>query len=86
MGSVARVRQNVQPMTHLSYTQISLGIAGAVTLVAYAVFILVPAWGSYGRLWEKIAASFLSLFILVALVGVGVGLGAGIIYLYIRGA
>ena len=86
MGSVARVRQNVHPVTHLSYTQISLGIAGAVTLVAYAVFILVPAWGSYGRLWEKIAASFLSLFILVALVGVGVGLGAGIIYLYIRGA
>ena len=54
--------------------------------MAYAVFILAPAWGSYGRLWEKIAASFLSLFILVALVGVGVGLGAGIIYLYVRGA
>ena len=73
-------------MTHLSSTQISLGLAGAVTLVAYAVFILVPAWGSYGRLWEKIAASFLSLFILAALVAVGVGAGTGVLYLYVRGA
>jgi len=86
MGAVARVRQNVAFVTHLSYTQISLGLAGAVTLVAYALFIVAPAWGSYGRLWEKIAASFLTLFILAALVGVGVGAGAGIIYLYIRGA
>jgi hypothetical protein len=80
------VRQNVALVPHLSYTQISLGLAGAVTLVAYALFIVAPAWGSYGRLWEKIAASFLTLFILAALVGIGVGAGAGIIYLYIRGA
>jgi hypothetical protein len=73
-------------MTSLTPTQISLGLAGAVTLVAYAIFILVPAWGSYGRMWEKIAASFLSLFILAALVGVGIGVGAGVIYLYVRGA
>ena len=80
------MRQNVALVTHLSYTQISLGLAGAVTLVAYGLFIVAPAWGSYGRLWEKIAASFLTLFILAALVGIGVGVGAGIIYLYIRGA
>ena len=73
-------------MIGLSPTQISLGIAGATTLVAYAVFILVPAVGSYGRVWEKLAAGFLSLFILAALVGLGVGLGAGFLYLYVRGA
>ena len=73
-------------MLDLSPTQISLGLAGAVTLVAYAVFIFVPAWASYGRLWEKVAAGFLSLFILAALVGIGVGLGAGILYLYVEGA
>jgi hypothetical protein len=70
----------------LSPTQISLGIAGTATLVAYAVFILVPAVGSYGRAWEKVAAGFLSLFILAALVGIGVGIGAGILYLYVKGA
>lgn len=70
----------------LSATQISLGLAGATTLVAYAIFILVPAWTSYGRTWEKLAASFLSLFILAALVGVGIGVGAGIVYLYVQQA
>jgi hypothetical protein len=73
-------------LTELTATQISLGIAGAVTLVAYAVFILVPAIGSYGRMWEKVAAGFLSLFILAALVGVGVGIGVAFLYLYIQGA
>jgi hypothetical protein len=73
-------------VTSLTPTQISLGIASAVTLVGYAVFILVPAWASYGRLWERIAASFLSLFILAALVGIGIGLGAGVVYLYVNNA
>ena len=73
-------------MLDLSPTQISLGVAGAATLVAYAMFILVPAVGSYGRVWEKIAAGFLSLFILAALVGVGVGIGAGFLYFYVKGA
>jgi hypothetical protein len=85
--AVARVRQNVASMLlNLTPTQISLGIAGAATLVAYAVFILVPAWGSYGRVWEKLAASFMSLFILAALVGVGIGMGAGVVYLYVQQA
>ena len=73
-------------MLDLSPTQISLGVAGAATLVAYAVFILVPAVGSYGRVWEKIAAGFLTLFILAALVGMGVGIGAGFLYFYVKGA
>jgi len=50
------------------------------------VFIFVPAWNSYGRLWEKVAAGFLSLFILATLVGIGVGIGVGGLYLWIQGA
>ena len=73
-------------MMELSPTQISLGAASLVTLGAYAVLILVPAWNSYGRLWEKVAASFLSLFILAALVLVGVGIGVGFLYLYLERA
>jgi hypothetical protein len=73
-------------MLDLSPTQISLGVAAAATVAAYAVFILVPAVASYGRVWEKIAAGFLSLFMLAALVGIGVGIGAGFLYLYVKGA
>lgn len=73
-------------VTNLTPTQISLGLASAVTLIGYGVFIFVPAWTSYGRLWERIAAGFLSLFILAALVGIGIGVGAGVVYLYVRAA
>jgi O-antigen ligase len=58
------------------------GGAGLVSLVAFVGLILVPALGSYGRLWEKAAAGFLSLFVLVALVLVGVLVGLAIIYYY----
>ena len=73
-------------MSQLSSTQLALGAAGVVTVVAYSVFIFVPAWNSYGRLWEKVAAGFLSLFILATLVGIGVGIGVGGLYLWIQGA
>ncbi len=56
--------------------------AGLISLVAFVGLILVPAIGSYGRIWEKAAASFLSLFVLAALVLVGVVVGLAIVYYY----
>jgi hypothetical protein len=35
---------------------------------------------SFGRGWEKAAAAFLSLFVLVALLALGFGLGVVIVY------
>jgi hypothetical protein len=49
-----------------------------------AMFILVPAVGSYGRVWEKVAAGFLTLFMLVTLVGVGTAIGLAIVWSYDR--
>ena len=69
-------------MTHLSPTTWALIGAGAACFVGYTVFILVPAWVSYGRLWERVAASFLTLFILVTLVGIGTGIGFAIVWFY----
>ena len=48
----------------------------------YAMFILAPAWASYGRVWERIAASFLTLFILAAMIGLGTALGGAIVWFY----
>lgn len=73
-------------MADLSATQIAIGAAGLVTLVGYALFVLRPAWGSYGRAWEKLAASFLSLYILVTLVAIGAGIGAAIFLVYAESA
>jgi hypothetical protein len=58
------------------------GVAGLISLVAFVGLILVPAVGSYGRLWEKAAAGFLSLIVLVALVLTGVVVGLAFVYYY----
>lgn len=73
-------------MDDLSATQIAIGVAGLVTLIGYVVYVLRPATGSYGRLWEKAAAGFLSLYILITLVAIGVGIGAAILVIYAQSA
>jgi hypothetical protein len=66
----------------VSPTQAAIGGAAAVSAMAYAVFILAPAWTSYGRLWERVAASLLTLFILATLLGIGVAIGLAIVWGY----
>ena len=57
------------------------GAAVFFGLVLYAGLILAPAWTSYTRLWERVAAGFLTLYVLGVLVGVGVfGALAGIYF------
>ncbi len=46
--------------------------AGTFGLALYVGLILVPAWNSYSRLWQRLAATILSLYVLAALVGTGV--------------
>jgi O-antigen ligase len=49
--------------------------AGVFGFALYVGLILVPAWGSYSRLWQRMAATALSLYVLGVFVGAGV-LGA----------
>ena len=58
------------------------GAAGLICLVAFVTLILSPALSSHGRIWEKAAAGFLSLFVLAALVVFGVLVGLAIVYYY----
>jgi hypothetical protein len=69
-------------LSQLSVTEIALGAGGLLTLVAYVTLIAIPAWTSYGRWWERAGAAFMSLFILVTLVGIGVGIGAALVWTY----
>jgi hypothetical protein len=66
-------------LTQLTPTEIAIGVGGIFALVAYAILILAPAWASYGRWWERFAASFMTLFILASLVGIGAGIGGLIV-------
>jgi Na+/H+-translocating membrane pyrophosphatase len=58
------------------------GVAGLICLVAFVTLILSPALSSHGRIWEKAAAGFLSLFVLAALVVFGVLVGLVIVYYF----
>ncbi|HEX6229474.1 MAG TPA: hypothetical protein VFZ41_08465 [Solirubrobacterales bacterium] len=58
------------------------GSAALVSLVAFVGLILIPAVTSYGRLWEKAAAGFLSVVVLLALVLTGVVVGLAFVYYY----
>ncbi len=58
------------------------GAAGLISLVAFVSLILVPALSSYGRIWEKTAAGFLSVFVLFALLVIGVVAGLVFVYYY----
>lgn len=69
-------------MRAVSTETIAIGAAAAACAMAWAVFILAPAWTSYGRLWERVAASFLTLFILATLLGIGVVVGLAIVWAF----
>ena len=69
-------------MSDLSVAEIALGSGALVTLVAYVTLIFVPAWVSYGRWWERVAAGFMTLLFLASLLGVGIGIGAAIFWTY----
>jgi hypothetical protein len=58
------------------------GGAAIVSLLAFAILILVPAVGSYARGWEKATAAFLSLFVLAALIMIGIAAGVAIVYFW----
>jgi O-antigen ligase len=58
--------------------------SGVVGILAYIAFILVPAWGAYSRIWQRFAASFLTLYVLAAFIIAGAAGGAAIVYFWDR--
>jgi hypothetical protein len=71
-------------MTNAAVTYMVGAFAGVFTLAAYAAWVLVPAWTAYSRGWERAAAVFLSLYVLLAFVGAGVAVGVGVVYFWDR--
>ncbi len=59
----------------MSTSQVNELVAGGsaiIGLALYAGLILRPAWTAYSRLWERVAAAVLSLYVLAVFVGAGV--------------
>lgn len=51
-------------------------------LAAWIGLLAIPAWQSYSRVWERVGAVFLSLYVVAAFVGVGVAAGALVVYVW----
>jgi hypothetical protein len=64
--------------TQITYVVASVCVIGALS--AFIALIAFPAWSAYDTTWERLAAGFLSLFVLLALVLVGALGGAAIAY------
>lgn len=71
-------------MSNTAITYLVGACAGVFSLAAYAAWVLVPAWTAYSRTWERVAAAFLSLYVLLTFVAVGIGIGAAVIWFWDR--
>lgn len=71
-------------MTNTQITYAVVGACGVLALATFVWLVLVPAWASYGRVWERLAATFLSLYVLLALVGAGAAGGLGVAWFWDR--
>jgi len=59
-------------MTRTQINELVAVGAAVISLGLFTGFILVPVWASYSRVWERVAATVLSLYVLAVLLGVGV--------------
>jgi hypothetical protein len=66
----------------LTTTELTIAIAAGIVGAGYLAFIVAPAVAAYGRLWERIAAGFLTLYILATLLGIGGAIGLAIVWSY----
>ena len=67
-------------MTSSEITYLVASVCGIGALTAFVALIAFPAWSAYSKTWERVAASFLSLFVLIALIMVGALGGVAIAY------
>jgi hypothetical protein len=69
-------------MSRTAINELVAVCAATFGLALYAGLILVPTWTAYSRLWQRLAATVLSLYVLVMLVGLGVAGALAVVYFW----
>ncbi len=69
-------------MSNTSITYLIAAVVGVSCIALWVWLILVPAWGSFSRVWEKLLATVMSVYVLAALVALGGGVAALVLYYY----
>jgi hypothetical protein len=71
-------------MSNQDLTYLVVGAAGVITLAAWVALVLVPAWASYSRLWERAVATVMSVYVLSAFVVAGGAIGGLFLWYFDR--
>jgi hypothetical protein len=69
-------------MTRTDVDYLVAACAAVFGLALFAGLILLPALSSYTRIWERVAAGMLSLYVLAVLVGIGVAAALVAVYFW----
>jgi hypothetical protein len=69
-------------MSNQTWTYIAIGSAAGISLIAWVALVLVPAWTSFSRIWERLVATVLSLYVLAAFAMLGLLLGGGFLWYF----
>ena len=69
-------------MSNTSITYLIAAFAGAVCVALWAWLVVVPAWGAFSRIWERLLAVVMSVYVLVAMLALGGGVAAAAFYYY----
>lgn len=69
-------------MSNTSWTYLIAAVVGVTCLSLWAWLIVVPAWTSFSKLWERLVSLTLSVYVLAALLSAGGGLAALALYYY----
>jgi hypothetical protein len=68
----------------LNTTELAIALAAGIAGAAYVFFIVIPAVRAYGRVWERLAAGFLTIYIVATLLGIGAVVGLAVVWSYDR--
>lgn len=63
-------------MTNTAVANLVGACCGIAALTAFVWFVVIPSVNAYSKTWERVAAAFLSLYVLAACAGIGVLVGA----------
>ncbi|MEA2135382.1 MAG: hypothetical protein QOC68_3291 [Solirubrobacteraceae bacterium] len=69
-------------MSNDTLTYVIAASAAGISVIAWVGLVLVPAWTSFSRVWERLAAVVLSVYVLGAFALGGSLLGAAILWYY----
>jgi hypothetical protein len=59
-----------------------VGAAVVISVIAWLLLVVVPAWKSYWRVRDRLVATLLSVYVLAAFMLAGAGVGAAVLWYF----